>query len=70
MNKTEMLGIFLIILSVLIFSGYGLYAFVQATDVPPLIRIGVVALVVGFLVILLSLIRERLMDLQKERSNK
>lgn len=70
MNKTEIFGLLLIILAIVILAGYGLYVFVQAAEIPALIRIGVVALVIGFLIILLSLVRERLLDMQHEKLNK
>lgn len=70
MNRIEIAGILLIIFAFVILLGYGLYMFVQATDVPAIIRLGIVALVVGFMVILLSVIRERLLDLQREKSIK
>ena len=70
MKRIEIAGILLIIFAFVILTGYGLYMFVQAADVPAIIRLGIVALVVGFLVILLSVIRERLLDLQREKQKK
>jgi len=70
MNKIEIFGIIMIIFAAVVLAGYGLYAFVQAAEIPALIRIGIVALVMGFLIILLSLVRERLLDMQHEKLNK
>ena len=70
MDRIEFAGAILIMFAIFILTGYGLYMFVQAADVPIIIRIGIVALVVGFLVILLSVTRERLMQLQIEKRRK
>ncbi len=70
MDRIEFAGAILIMLAIVILAGYGLYMFVQAADVPVIIRIGIVALVVGFLVILLSVTRERLLDLRLEKRKK
>lgn len=67
MDRIEFAGAILIMFAIVILAGYGLYMFVQAADVPIIIRLGIVALVVGFLVILLSVIRERLLDMQREK---
>ncbi len=70
MDKTEAFGAVLVLFAAVVLAGYGVYAFVQATDIPVLIRVGVVALIAGFLIILLSLVRERLLDIRRERSGK
>lgn len=70
MKKIEILGALLIILGIVILIGYSMYLFVQATDIPPVIRIGITALMIGILVILLSVLRERLLDIQREKLNK
>ena len=70
MNRAEFAGAILIMFAIVILAGYGLYMFVQAADVPIIIRLGIVALFVGFLVILLSVVRERLLDLQREKEKK
>jgi multisubunit Na+/H+ antiporter MnhC subunit len=70
MKRIEVAGTGLIIFALLVLTGYALFMFVQATEVPAIIRLGIVALAVGFLVILLSVIRERLLDLQREKPDK
>lgn len=70
MNRVEFAGTIMIMFAIVILAGYGLYMFVQASDVPAVIRLGIVALVVGFLVILLSVTRDRLLDLQREKKKK
>lgn len=62
MKRIEVFGSVLIIFGTGILSGYGMYLFVQAQDVPVIIRLGTVALFAGILVILLSLIKERLLE--------
>ncbi|MBN2330305.1 MAG: hypothetical protein JXC85_00670 [Candidatus Aenigmarchaeota archaeon] len=70
MNRAETTGVLLVSFAIVILAGYALYLFVQASEVPAVIRLGVVALVIGFLVILISVIRERLIDLRKEKSHR
>ena len=70
MDRIEVAGMGLIIFAIVVLTGYGLYMFVQATGIPAIIRLGIVALIVGFLVILLSVMRERLLDLQREKPDK
>ncbi len=67
MKKTEIAGIILVILGAFLLAGYPLYLFVQSPGIPAIVRLGVIALFVGFLVILLSLVRERFMDVRKEK---
>ncbi len=66
MKTLESLGSVLIIFGAGVLAGYGMYAFVQAQDVPVLIRLGAVTLFAGILVILLSLIRERILERKGE----
>lgn len=67
MKKTEIAGIILVILGAFLLAGYPLYLFVQSPGIPAIVKLGIVALFVGFLVILLSLVRERFMDVRKEK---
>ena len=70
MRKIEIFGALLIILGILILIGYAVYLFVQATDVPFFIRAGITVLITGILVLLLSLVRERLLDIRQEKMDK
>ncbi len=70
MKNTQILGVSLLVLGILIIVGYGLYLFALAEDVPLIIRTGVIVIFLGIVVVLLSLIRERLRDLKKEREYK
>ncbi len=62
MKSFEVLGSIMIILGACVLTGYGMYLFIQAQDVPVIIRIGTVALFAGILIILLSLVKERVME--------
>jgi len=62
MKRIEVFGSVLIIFGTGILSGYGMYLFVQAQDVPVIIRLGTVALFAGIMVILLSLVKERVLE--------
>jgi hypothetical protein len=69
MNKAELIGSLLVITGILVLAGYGLFLFAQSAEIPLLIRLGIVALFTGFLIVLLSLVRERIIDVQKEKGN-
>ncbi len=62
MRKFEAIGSILIIMGTGILTGYGMYLFIQANDVPVIIRLGVIALFVGTVIILLSLMKERILE--------
>ena len=66
MDGAELAGVALVFISASVLCGYGLFLFVQASGVPAVVRIGVVLLAVGILVILLSVLRERIIDMLKE----
>ena len=51
-----------VLLGVLIFLGYGLYLFVLAEEIPVFIRTGVVAVVAGLVILLMSVIRDRISE--------
>jgi len=70
MKNIQILGVSLLVLGILIMVGYGLYHFAIAEDIPLLIKTGVIVIFLGIVVVLLSLIRERLRDLKKEREYK
>ncbi len=60
---------FLNILGLIIFStgtltliGFGLYKFFEDSTIPPIVRWGTVAIIFGVIIILISLIRERLKE--------
>jgi hypothetical protein len=65
MRKIDAFGSALIIFGLGILTGYGLYMFIRASDVPVILRLGVTVLFAGILIIILSLVRERLIDIKK-----
>ena len=66
MNKFESFGSVLVVLGIGLLTGYAMYLFVQAPDVPIIVRLGVVSLVAGILLILLALTKERLMEKRRK----
>ena len=59
MEKVRFFGFILLGIGVIICIAYALYQFVQAADVPLIIRLGVVGILVGIGFLLLSVIKER-----------
>lgn len=62
---------FLNILGLIIFSagtltliGFSLYEFFKDSTVPPIVRWGIIGIILGVIIILVSLIRERLKEKQ------
>ena len=60
-------GWLLVIGAALVIVGYGGYEFVLADWEPPLVKLAVAALYVGFAVLLLSVLRQRLVARRKDR---
>ena len=59
-------GIALIIGGLVVLGGYGLYEMLMTSGVPVYIRVGVGALVVGFVAVVAGLARERFYDQKRE----
>ena len=62
MEKLEILGIGIICLGILIFVGYALYGFIGlflSAKVDPIIKVGIVSIILGVIIILISLVWER-----------
>ncbi|GEM_PF-1839031 len=73
MKKIDTLGVLFILGGIAIFVVYGFYRFLEAENIPWFIRIGTAAVVIGVLIVLLSLIRERIMEtkgLKKEKKSR
>jgi len=66
MKRLEAIGSVLVIMGVGLLSGYGLYLFIQASDVPVIIRLGAVVIFAGILIIVLSLLRERFIEKRRK----
>jgi len=62
MKFLNILGLILFSLGVIILVGFGLYKFFQDTTVPVMIRYSIIAMILGTIVILTSLIKERLKE--------
>jgi membrane protein implicated in regulation of membrane protease activity len=66
MNRTQTLGISFLLVGILIPLGFAVYAFI-VSDLPLMIKLSATFIFIGFSIILLSLVRERLEDIKKER---
>lgn len=65
MNKLRSLGILIFIAGILILIIYAMYELFQASDVPLIIKYSLTAVFIGLIVILCSLISERLKEVKK-----
>ncbi len=59
MEKVRFFGFILLGIGVIICIAYALYQFVQAAEVPTVIRLGVVVILIGIGFLLLSVVKER-----------
>ena len=66
MKIINVIGLVFLSAGVLIISGWSLYKMMLAIDVSPVIKWGIVSIVIGIIIILISLINER----SKESKNK
>ena len=66
MKTSEFVGVGLLVLGVVIIAGYGIFMFAIEEEIPLFIRIGLGLVAVGVVLVLLSLVKERLRDLKKE----
>jgi len=62
MKFLNILGLTLFSLGIVVLVGFGLYKFFQDTTVPVIIRYGIIAVILGVVIILISLIKERLKE--------
>jgi len=62
MKFLNILGLTLFSLGVIILVGFGLYRFFQDATIPCIIRYGIIAMILGIIIILISLIKERLKE--------
>jgi len=67
MNRLRGFGTILRVIGILIPLVYGLYFFFASGEIPLIIRISLGLLFGGILIVLVSLIRERIEDLKKGR---
>ena len=70
MKKLNILGLAILLAGALLVAGYGVkeYAsqFLTDTSIPVIIRYGVTAIIAGLLILIISLILERVRDSKKE----
>ena len=67
MKPLNILGLTILSAGVLILVGFGLYKFFEDTEIPQPVRWGIIAIILGVIIILISLIKERLKDRKKEQ---
>lgn len=60
MKQIDALGIGFVILGIVVLLVYGLYVFIMSTGIPYFVRIGAILLVIGIVIVLVSLVRERI----------
>lgn len=68
MEKLQLLGLGAVCLGILIFAGYALYSLMElflSAAVHPLIKAGIVCMVLGVIIILISLVWERYREVRK-----
>jgi len=62
MKPLNILGLVIFSAGALALIGFGFYNFFQESDVPVLVRWGIIAIISGIIIILISLIKERLKE--------
>jgi tetrahydromethanopterin S-methyltransferase subunit E len=62
MKTLNILGLIVFSGGALTLIGFGFYEFFKDSTIPPLVRWGIVALILGVIIILISLIKERLKE--------
>ena len=66
MDNAMEIGAALVIIGIIIMAGYGIYMFAVSEEIPLFMRAGMIALVLGIAVIIVSVMRDRIMELKKE----
>ncbi|MCK4778123.1 MAG: hypothetical protein KAS39_07060 [Actinomycetia bacterium] len=66
MKPLNIFGLIVFLIGSLILIGYGLYEFTLATDIPPVVKWGAAILALGTVIILISLVLERVKEKGKE----
>ena len=62
MKPLNILGLIFFFAGSTALAGFGLYKFFQDSTIPAVVRLGIIAIIIGIIIILASLIRERLND--------
>ena len=62
MKPLNILGLIILFIGIFVLIGFWLYKFFESTEIPLIIRGGIVAIILGVIIILISLVRERLKE--------
>jgi hypothetical protein len=62
MKPSNILGLIIFFAGLLAIAGFGLYKFFEDSTISIVVRLGIIAIILGIIIILTSLIRERLKD--------
>ncbi len=62
MKPLNVLGLTIFSIGLLVITGFGLYKFFEDSTISIVIRLGIVATILGVIIILISLIKERLKE--------
>ena len=62
MKPLNILGLTIFFAGSLTIAGFGLYKFFEDSTIPIVVRLGIVAIILGVIIILTSLVRERLKE--------
>ncbi len=62
MKQLNILGLTIFSVGILTLIGFGLYKFFEDSTIPTMVRWGTIAVILGVIIILISLIKERLKE--------
>ncbi len=62
MKPLNILGLTVFFAGVLVLIGFALYKFFEDSSIPAIVRYGIIAVILGVIIILISLIRERIKE--------
>ena len=62
MKPLNIVGLTIVLGGILLLVAFGLYKFLEDVQIPPIIKWGTVAIILGIIIILISLIKERLKE--------
>ena len=62
MKPLNILGLIIFFAGVFALIGFGLYKFFEDSTIPVIVRYGIIAVILGVIIILISLIRERIKE--------
>lgn len=62
MKPLNILGLTIFFVGSLTLIGFGLYQFFKDLTIPVVVRLGIIAIILGIIIILISLIKERLKE--------